>query len=228
MNIPIFTDLLSLFYPRICGGCDTHLMKHEQNLCLSCTHGLPKTYFWDYKINPIEQLFWGRLSVNSACAFLHFEKEGTVQQLMHRFKYQGKTGVGTELASMFAHILKEKKWFADVDVVVPIPLHPSKEQRRGYNQSRFIANGMAEVFDVPVWSNALQKIVASDSQTRKTRFERAENVEQVFTTTPNRFSGKVVLLVDDIVTTGATLEAAGKLIFANGATRLYIATLACA
>ncbi len=197
-------------------------------MCLKCLHGLPKTYFWDYKVNPIEQLFWGRLDVNSACAFLHFEKESIVQQLMHRFKYEGKTGIGVELGQIFAQVLKEKKWFADVDVIVPIPLHPSKESRRGYNQSRFVANGMGEVFDVPVRTNALERVVASESQTSKSRYERSENVEQVFTTAPNIFSGKNVLLVDDIFTTGATMEAAGKIILDNGADRLYVATLACA
>lgn len=221
-------DLIDLFYPHVCAGCDDHLRKHEQHLCLKCTHGLPKTYFWDYEVNPTEQLFWGRLNVSSACSFLHFEKEGVVQQLMHRFKYEGKAGIGQRLGEMFAHILSEKNWFTDVDIIVPIPLHPSKEQRRGYNQSRFIAMGMGKVFRVPIRPYALQRIVASDSQTRKTRFERVENVEQVFSCEPNEFAGKVVLLVDDVITTGATLEAAGNLILVNGAIRLYIATLACA
>jgi len=224
----MFSNLVDLFYPRICGGCDAHLRKDEQNLCLLCVHELPRTFFWDYKINPIEQLFWGKLNVNAACAFLHFEKEGPVQQLMHRFKYQGKTGIGSELGRMFATQLKESSWFLDVDMVVPIPLHPKKEQLRGYNQSRFIADGMADVFGVSALAHALQRTVASDTQTNKTRFERAENVEQVFATAPNRFFNKTVLLVDDVVTTGSTLEAAGKLILNNGAQRLYIATLACA
>ena len=221
-------DLADLFYPHVCGGCDVHLRRHEQHLCLHCSHGLPKTYFWDYRVNPVEQLFWGRLEVSSACSFLHFEKQSVVQRLMHRFKYEGRSGIGQGLGKMFAQTLMQKDWFTDVDLVVPIPLHPAKEQRRGYNQSRYIANGMGEVYDVPVRSRALERAVPSESQTSKTRYERAVNVEQVFTTEPNSFSGKVVLLVDDVVTTGATLESAGNLILTNGAVRLYIATLACA
>ncbi len=224
----LLSDLLNLFYPRVCGGCDNHLRKQEKQLCLKCLHGLPKTYFWDYKVNPIEQLFWGRLNVSSGCSFLHFEKEGVVQQLMHRFKYENKTTIGVELGSIFGLILKEKNWFTDADLIVPIPLHPTKELRRGYNQSRYVANGMAEAFDLPVKPNALQRVVASESQTNKSRYERSENVEQVFTAEHNSFKGKNVLLVDDIVTTGATLEAAGKVILDSGADRLYVATLACA
>ena len=225
----IVEDVLGLFYPRVCGGCDSHLMKHEQNLCLSCIHGLPKTYFWDYDENPIEKLFWGKLEVSSACTFLHFEKENVVQHLMHRFKYQGKSEIGTELGRLFAATLKEKNWFTDLDLILPIPLHVSKEQRRGYNQSAFIATGMGEVFDVAVHNRGMTRIVASESQTRKSRFDRTENVERVFQVeNPHYIKGKNVLLVDDVVTTGATLEAAGLEILKAGAKRLYIATIAVA
>ena len=227
--ISLMNDVLGLFYPRICGGCDSHLMKHENNLCLMCLHGLPKTYFWDYDVNPIEKLFWGRLEVSSACTFLHFEKDNVVQHLMHRFKYKGKAEIGSELGRIFASILKDKKWFTDVDVIIPIPLHVSKEERRGYNQSAYIANGMGEVFDVAVRSRALKRIIASESQTRKSRFDRTENVDRVFQLqNPNSVKGRNVLLVDDVVTTGATLEAAGLEILNAGADRLYIATIAVA
>lgn len=227
--LSLINDVLGLFYPRICGGCDSHLMKHENNLCLICLHGLPKTYFWDYDVNPIEKLFWGRLEVSSACAFLHFEKDNVVQHLMHRFKYEGKAEIGSELGRVFASILKDKKWFTDVDVIMPIPLHVSKEQRRGYNQSAYIATGMGDILDVPVRSRALTRTVASESQTRKSRFDRTENVERVFQLqNPNSVKGKNILLVDDVVTTGATLEAAGLEILNAGAKRLYIATIAVA
>ncbi|MGB0916044.1 MAG: ComF family protein [Flavobacteriales bacterium] len=228
-RLSIIQDVLGLFYPRVCGGCDSHLMKHEQNLCLSCIHGLPKTYFWDYDVNPIEKLFWGKLEVSSACAFLHFEKDNVVQRLMHRFKYQGKSEIGTELGRLFASTLIDKNWFTDVDVIMPIPLHSSKEQRRGYNQSAYIATGMGEVFDVAVRNNGLTRTVASESQTRKSRFDRTENVESVFQVdNPNYIKGKNVLLVDDVVTTGATLEAAGLELKKAGIGRLYIATIAVA
>ncbi len=225
----LLNDLLNLFYPRVCCGCDDHLRKHEKHMCLSCLHGLPKTYFWDYDVNPVERLFWGRLKVSSACSLLHFEKEGVVQQLIHRLKYENKTGIGIELAVIFGMILKEKNWFSDADLIVPIPLHPSKELRRGYNQSRFVANGLAEALGLPVRTSALERVVASETQTRKSRYDRTENVLQVFKAVNKKeWTGKNVLLVDDVVTTGATLEAAGNVILESGAKRLHIATLACA
>ena len=225
----VLNDVVALFYPRICGGCDAQLMKHEQNLCLNCIHQLPKTYYWDYETNEVEKLFWGRLDVSSACSFVHFGKDSSVQRLMHRFKYEGRSGIGTELGKTFGVILKEKQWFSDVDYIVPVPLHVTKELRRGYNQSYYIAKGLAEVFDVPVKPAGLERITASESQTRKSRFERSENVESVFQVTdPKVVRGKNILLVDDVITTGATIEAAGRELLQNGASRLYIAAIASA
>ena len=225
--ISLLNDVVGIFYPRICGGCDSHLLSHEQNLCLKCIYGLPKTYFWDYEVNPVETQLWGKVKVSAACGFLHFEKHSIVQRLMHRLKYQGRTGVGKELGRQFAMILSEKKWFSDVDVVVPIPLHPSKEMRRGYNQSFYFAEGICEIYDVPVRKNAMRRVIASDSQTRKSRFARSENVEQVFQVRDiESIRGKNVLLVDDVITTGATLEAAGNRLLEAGAAKLYIAVIA--
>lgn len=227
--ISFMSDVIALFYPRTCGGCNAHLMKHEQNLCLICLEGLPKTYFWDYPTNPLDKLFWGKLNVKSACAFLHFDKTSKVQNLLHRFKYKDQPTIGLELGKVFAQILSDKNWFVDIDVIIPIPLHPHKEMRRGYNQSAYIANGMGEVFAVEVRNRALKRLVASESQTRKSRFDRAENVDRVFVVSHvNSVRGKNVLLVDDVATTGSTLEAAGHAILNAGAAKLYIATLAIA
>jgi predicted amidophosphoribosyltransferase len=187
-----FEALLSLFYPRICGGCNAHLRKYEGDLCLICLYSLPKTYYWDYPITPIEELFKGRLKVSSACSFLHFEKMSVTQRLMHRLKYDGKTSIGVELGRAFGLILKEKKWYSDVDIIVPVPLHFTKLARRGYNQSTTIANGLAEVYNVRVRPHALKR------------------------------------MVNDVVTTGSTLEAAGQALLNAGAAKLYIATLATA
>ncbi|MBI1289569.1 MAG: ComF family protein [Flavobacteriales bacterium] len=222
-------DVVGLFYPRICGGCDAHLMKHEENLCLNCLHGLPKTYYWDYKVNPVEQLFFGRLRLSSACSFLHFEKGSVTQRLMHRFKYEGKSNVAMELGKVFGNILKEKQWFSDADLIVPVPLHPAKEMRRGYNQSSYIADGLSESLDVPVRSKLMKRVRMTDTQTQKSRFERSQNVDSVFQVDyPSRVRGKNIILVDDVVTTGATLEAAGMQLLEAGVSKLYIATLAVA
>ena len=148
---------------------------------------------------------------------------------MHRFKYEGKTNVGEELAFAFGQVLKEKNWFTDADVVIPIPLHISKEQRRGYNQSAHIANGLGEALGIPVRNRALSRTFDSQSQTNKSRYKRVENVDDVFQVNKlTQVRGKTILLVDDVVTTGATLEAAGNQLLKAGAKRLYIATLAVA
>lgn len=204
-------------------------MKHEHNLCLNCIYSLPKTRFWDYKDSPVEKLFWGRIPVAAACSFLHFEKENIVQQMMHKLKYEGKTGIGEELGMLFATSLVENDWFSDLDIIIPVPLHASKQARRGYNQSTFIANGMAQVYKVESSESLLVRTVSSQTQTRKGRYQRSENVSSIFQTpSPNLIKGKNVLLVDDVVTTGATLVSAGSKLVEAGVNKLYIATLAIA
>lgn len=226
--VSLGSDLLGLFYPRVCAGCDSHLRKSEENLCLICLHQLPFTYFWDYDTNPVDKLFWGRLPVAAACSYLHFEQDSVTQELMHRLKYEGRTGIGVELGKAFAAKLKDKSWFTDVDLIIPVPLHITRQARRGYNQSSFIADGIAQVYDVPVKSKLLRRIVASDSQTNKSRFERSENVQTIFKATESGVRGKNILLVDDVVTTGATLVAAGAQLVEAGANKLYVATIAVA
>ena len=226
--LSLSSDLLGLFYPRVCAGCDAHLRKNEENLCLLCLHDLPLTYFWDYEVTPIEKLFWGRLPVASACSFLHFEEGNKAQSLMHRLKYDSRTGVGIELGRSFAAKLQEKNWFMDIDFIIPIPLHVTRQLRRGYNQSTFIADGISNVYDRPVKPHLLRRIVGSDSQTNKSRYNRAENVETIFRADAKGLEGKSVLLVDDVVTTGATLVSAGSQLVEAGVNKLYIATLAIA
>ncbi|TNF27327.1 MAG: ComF family protein, partial [Bacteroidetes bacterium] len=209
--LSIVEDLIGLFYPRICAGCNAHLMKHEQNLCIHCLYRLPKTYFWDYDVNPVEELFHGRLKVHAACAFLHYEKGTFTQHLIHRLKYENRTSIGTELGVAFGHILKEKSWFTDADFIIPMPLHPAKEARRGYNQSNYIADGLSEVLQIPVQSSKIRRVKMTDSQTKRSRYQRSENVDEVFKVNDQAgLIGKNVILVDDVVTSGATLIAAGS------------------
>ena len=226
--ISLCEDLLGLFYPRVCAGCDSHLRKNEENLCLICLHDLPLTYFWDYDVTPVEKLFWGRLPITSACSYLHFEQESKTQSLMHRLKYDGRTGIGKELGLAFGHKLKDKGWFSDIDMIIPIPLHRTRELRRGYNQSLFIAEGIGQVYNVQVRSDILKRVVASNSQTNKSRFDRSENVKSIFQANSTNLKGKNVLLVDDVVTTGATMIAAGSQLFNSGANKIHVATLAIA
>lgn len=225
----ILISVVRFLYPDLCGGCGERLLNNERHLCLSCMEGLPITYFWDYEQNPVERLFWGRIPVDGACSFFHFVKDSPAQRLMHSLKYQNRPHVGEALGKRYGQLLTRKEWFRDTDLIVPVPLHPSKEERRGYNQSMYIARGLADAMGPKVNGDALIRVKATTSQTRKARFDRAQNVEQVFRVVkPELFAGRRVMLVDDVVTTGATLEAAGTLIQEAGAEKLYVVTLAVA
>jgi len=143
-------------------------------------------------------------------------------------KYDGQQEIGSRLGSLFAHQLLEKGLFTDVEVIVPVPLHHTRERRRGYNQSLYIARGLAEVFKCRANGRKLQRVVSTATQTKKARYERAANVEAVFQCEdPSYFRGRVVMLVDDVVTTGSTLEAAGRVLLEAEVSKLYVVTLAC-
>lgn len=225
----LLVDLIDLFYPKLCSACDTHLQSGESDICIQCIFLLPKTYYWDYDENPVEQLFKGRLEIDGACSFVHFTKGGIVQQMLHRLKYEEQREIGSALGRLFAQQLKTKNKLVDVDSIVPIPLHFKKEKRRGYNQSMEIARGVAEILNVKINRNNLIRPLESETQTRKSRYDRSTNVASVFSCpNPNAFKGKNVILIDDVITTGSTLEAAGKILLDAGVAKLYILGIASA
>lgn len=222
-----FVDLVDLFYPKLCAACDSHLQSGELDICIQCVFLLPKTYYWDYDENPIEQLFKGRLKIDGACSFVHFTKGGIVQQMLHRLKYEEQREIGCALGRLFAQQLMAKNKFVDVDLIVPIPLHFKKEKRRGFNQSMEIARGVAEILGVKINRSNLTRQIATETQTRKSRYDRSTNVASVFSCpNPNAFKGKSVILIDDVITTGSTLEAAGKILLDAGVAKLYILGIA--
>ncbi len=219
-------DAVSLIYPRVCQSCGKGLLRNENVICTHCINEIPRTNFHSYKDNLVAQTFWGRLSVENATSFYYFQRGSVFQKLIHRLKYLGKKEIGIEMGKHFASNLLHTD-FADTDVIVPVPLHPKKEYKRGYNQSLMIARGMGAVFEIPVNTTALQRMVMSQTQTRKSRIDRWENVSDIFSVKkPEEIKAKHVLLVDDVLTTGATLEACGTQILKVPETKLSIATLA--
>lgn len=225
----VYDSILQLLFPRTCFACGEQLLQHEHEICTSCLYDLPRTNFHQQFDNPVARLFWGRTRFESACAFFYFHKGGKVQKLIHQLKYKGQKEIGFELGRQFGYELINSPLFADIDVIIPVPLHPEKEALRGYNQSKFIADGISSVLQKPVDDQSLVRTIKNSTQTKKSRYERWENVDKIFTIRKdNMLKNKHILLVDDVVTTGSTLEAcANKVLEINGA-KISMATLAVA
>jgi ComF family protein len=189
---------------------------------------LPRTNFHTLQYSPVSQKFWGRLPLNGAFSYLFFKKGNATQALLHALKYQGRQDVGEKLGAMFSKELATSGRY-DAELIIPLPLHESKQRARGYNQCDSIARGMQRYLGCESDTNSVKRLVANTTQTRKSRIDRWSNVETIFAVTqPEKIAGKSVLLIDDVVTTGATLEACGRTILEAGARSLSIATLATA
>lgn len=227
-SLRMLSDLADLFYPRICPGCGYPLRQTEQALCLFCKHKLPKTRFASFQDNPVAQLFWGRKAIYQADAWLFFRKKGMAQRLMHDLKYHGNAALGKEMGILYGRDLLQRN-LAMPDLISSVPLHPDKRKRRGFNQSECIAEGMASVLNVPFDPGFLFRDSDAVSQTRKKRYERWENAEGTYRVRPvqNGFSGHVAI-VDDVLTTGATLEACAQAIGSSGITEISLFSLCLA
>lgn len=227
--MPLWYDFISLVFPRICESCGNTLLRHERCICNFCLHHLPRTDFHLHIDNPASRLFWGRVKVNSATSLFYFHKGSRVQHLIHGLKYKGKQDVGLFLGKLYGEILKDTALYGDVDVIVPVPLHPKKKRKRGYNQSEALARGFSSSMGIIVDTNTLVRVTATATQTRKSRFSRWENVKEVFLLKDTEaFTNLHILLVDDVVTTGATLEACAQELLKIPGVRVSIATIACA
>lgn len=226
---PYIDDFLSLFYPRLCYACNRALIKEEECICSFCNYHLPQTHFYKEKENALSQIFWGRIPIETACTLFYFHKKGKVQNLIHQFKYKGKKDIGIYLGKMLGDQLKKSMYYDSVDVIVPVPLHREKQYKRGFNQSEMISRGVAKSLNKSIVLNNLVRVTKSGTQTRKARFKRWQNVETVFKiNNPKEFEHKNILLIDDVITTGATLESCGQKLLAAKGVKLWIATLAIA
>lgn len=226
--IPYFDGLLELFFPRLCVTCSRKLFTGEKYLCLHCVLELPKTNYHNDVQNKVAQLFWGRVPVENATAWLFFRKGSKYQRLIHYLKYKGMKEMGKEMGILFGRDIC-RSYFGEVDLIVPVPLHEKKMKQRGYNQSEHIAAGMAAGLGIQVVPGNLVRIRSTDTQTRKGRFQRWQNVDGVFMVAePEGILGKHILLTDDVITTGSTLEAAVRALLTAGAAKVSIAALAFA
>lgn len=198
------SDLIDIIFPRHCLVCGEVLSRQEQHMCLDCIYKFPKIEKRD--LDDIEKTFWGKCEIASATSYMYYRKGSPYNRLLHRLKYGNRPETGIYLARIAAENLIERGFFEGIDVIVPLPLSKKKQRRRGYNQCDYIAEGLSEVSGIPVIKDSVIRKKANETQTHKSRDERWKNVEGIFELTkPEIIEGKHILLVDDILTTGATL-----------------------
>ena len=225
----LFADAMQLFFPHNCMGCGSDTLPQNSMLCLHCISNLPYTGFESIEDNPIENIFRGRVAIQQAASTFYFSKGHLVQRFIHQLKYKGNREVGEYIGALMGKALLESGRFTNIDYLVPLPLYADKEFKRGYNQSTIICNGMSTAMQIPVMDNNVIRQRYTDTQTKKHRAERWENVEGSFAIKhPAKLTGKNILLVDDVITTGATLEACTQCLLQVAGLQVSLSTLATA
>ena len=220
-------DLLYLFFPHQCLSCGSDTLNNDEILCAKCINELPVTGFIAAANNPVEKIFYGRINVGCAGSAFYFNKNSVLQKAIIQLKYKNNQSAGIFLGKLLGRQIAQSARFDNVDLIVPVPLNDKKFYKRGYNQAGVIAKGIASIWHKPIVDNAVKRILFTETQTQKNRIARWETMEDVFTVTqPEAIAGKHILLVDDVVTTGSTLEACGQAILKIPGIKLSIATLA--
>ncbi len=225
----LYSGLLHIIYPNLCAGCDADLPSRYSCFCFVCRRRLQPTDMHLLEVNEFTDRFWGRLPLKSGTAMYYFNRKSPIQYALHKLKYKNQPDIGQRIGRQLGSLLAASPLFESVEAIVPVPLHPKKERSRGYNQSAMLAAGIADTMRVPVLSGVLVRQQFADSQTRKKRLERFDNVSEAFVLKkPERIQGKHILLVDDVLTTGATLETCGAALLEAHDVKLNMATIAIA
>ena len=221
--------LFQLIYPNLCLACEQHPKAKDQLCCTTCMSKLYYTELHLQKENTFTQHFWGRVEIESAASFLYYSKESPAQKLIQKLKYNKKSNIGVKLGEEHGELLKESPFFKNIDLIIPVPLHPKKEYQRGYNQSWMYAKGLAKAMKKPLSNKHLHRVKNTQTQTKKSRMERVQNTNDAFTlTNADALIGKHLLIVDDVMTTGATLEACALKLQVVENIKISLATLAIA
>jgi ComF family protein len=203
----LWDDFISLLFPRLCYACGDHLMRNENLICTECYVVIPRANYHKEDDNPVARLFWGRCKIEKAAAFSYYTKDSRIRNLIHNLKYNGIREIGFELGRIYGSSLKESGFISDIDLIIPVPLHPAKRRIRGFNQSESISMGISDAISLPVDINSLVRKTGSATQTKRSRYDRWTNVDGIFQVTETMsLSGKHILLVDDVITTGSTIE----------------------
>lgn len=222
----ILHEFSHLFFPNVCIVCGEELLHSEVTVCLRCLYKLPRTNNFREKDNDVEQLMAGRIPFERIASFCVYAKGGILPPLIHQLKYYQKKEIGTLLGRLFGEDLTGSDFLNPVNMIVPVPLHPKKERSRGYNQAELIARGLSEATSLPVSVGNLIRVIYNPTQTKRTKTQRWENVRNIFEVKqPQEFTDKHLLLVDDVITTGSTLEACGLALQKCKGLKISIATL---
>jgi len=224
-----FCSLLHLFFPRCCVVCGAPLVEGEEAICTRCNVDMPRTNYHRRQDNPVERMFWGKFPLERATSYFFYRKGSDFRNILHQLKYGGKKELGAVMGRLMAAELAQTDFFRGIDVIVPIPLHPRKKKARGYNQSEWIARGVSEVTGIFLDASSMVREKHTDTQTHKSGYERWENVEGIFKLHhPERFTGKHVLIIDDVLTTGSTTTACADAFNGVEGIRISVLTLAIA
>ena len=225
----LWSDIWKLFFPQCCLVCGKVLLAGEEHLCFRCLSGLPRTLMHLQRENELEKCLWGKLPIERGTAFLHYAKGGDAQRLLFELKYYGNVKLGLFMGRCMANELLPSGFFDGIDGVMPVPLHRRKQRMRGYNQSRLLAEGLSSVTGIPLWDSLLVRKQFTETQTQKGSYERWQNVRDVFDCSSlEALEGKHVLLVDDVLTTGATMVACADALRDVGGLRISVLVLAWA
>lgn len=225
----IAEDFFSLLFPRLCQACGEPLVRNENIICTGCLIEIPKTDFHLHKENQLEKNFWGRSNIEAAAAYTYYRRGSRIQKLIQCLKYKGFKTVGVYLGQMYGSVLKDTEFISSIDLIVPVPLHRSKKRKRGFNQSSLIAEGLANATGIEYSDKLLLRTRRTSTQTNKSRVERWENVDGVFeVTSPEMIINRHILLVDDVITTGSTIEACANELLKTKGVRLSVAAIATA
>jgi len=222
-------DFVELFYPKFCASCEEPLNSAEASICLSCKFQYKRARFHDNPENEVEKRFWGKIQLAGCTAYAQYIKDGLLQKAIYELKYKNNTQVGLELGKELGYQLKKSERFASMDIIIPVPLHKLKKRRRGFNQCDFIAEGVSEAMDCEWSDKYLKRTQFNVSQTGKSTFNRHGNTKRIFEARQEEYlENKKVLIVDDVITTGATMESCAKALEHIDGIKLYLASIAYA
>lgn len=222
----LLNEFSTLFFPDVCVVCGEELLSSEESLCLGCMYKLPRTHNYREKNHAVERLMAGRIPFERIASFCVYTKGGVMPPLIHQLKYHQRQEIGLLLGRLFGEDLLGSEFLDPVEIIVPVPLHPRKEKQRGYNQACLIAQGLSQATGLPLAVDNLIRVVYNPTQTTRIRTQRWENVRGIFrVTNPDAFAYKHLLLVDDVITTGSTLEACGIALGHCLGVKVSIATL---